>query len=55
MTNKNSLVNYRFEIHNLLKRRSRFIDARSYNSFERNVFKAQRQNLENIQLVLKGI
>ena len=55
MTSKNSLVNYRFEIYDLLKRRSRFVDARSYNSFERNVFKAQRKNLENIQLVLKGI
>ena len=55
MTSKNTLVNYRLDVFNLLKRRSRFIDPRSYNSFERDVFKVQRKNLENIRLVLKGL
>ena len=55
MTSKNALVNYRLDVFNLLKRRSRFIDPRSYNSFERDVFKVQRKNLENIRLVLKGL
>ncbi len=51
MTSKNTLVNYRLDVFNLLKRRSRFIDPRSYNSFERDVFKVQRKNLENIRIV----
>ena len=55
MTSKNTLVNYRLDVFNLLKRRSRFIDPRSYNAFERDVFKVQRKNLENIRLVLKGL
>lgn len=55
MTSKNTLVNYRLDVFNLLKRRSRFIDPRSYNAFERDVFKVQRKNLENVRLVLKGL
>jgi len=55
MNNKNSLTNFRMEVFDLLKRRSRYIDPRSYNGFERNVFKVQRKNLDNIKLVLKGI
>jgi len=55
MNNKNSLANFRNEVNDLLKRRSRFVDPRSYNGFERNVFKQQRKNLENLKLVLKGI
>ena len=55
MNDKNSLINFRMEVFNLLKRRSRFVDPRSYNGFERNVFKQQRKNLENLKLVLKGI
>ena len=55
MSNKNGLANFRIEVNALLKRRSRFVDPRSYNGFERNVFKQQRKNLENLKLVLKGI
>ena len=55
MNNKNSLTNFRIEVFDLLKRLSRYIDPRSYNGFERNVFKVQRKNLDNIKLVLKGI
>ena len=55
MTSKNTLVNYRIDVFNLLKRRSQFIDSRSYNSFQRDIFKVQRKNLENIRLVLKGL
>ena len=55
MTSKNTLVNYRLDVFNLLKRRSRFIDPRSYNSFERDIFKVQKKNLENVRLVLKGL
>ena len=55
MTSKNTLVNYRIDVFNLIKRRSQFIDSRSYNSFQRDIFKVQRKNLENIRLVLKGL
>ena len=55
MSIKNTLTNFRIEVNALLKRRSRFVDPRSYNGFERNVFKQQRKNLENLKLVLKGI
>ena len=55
MNNKNSLINYRKEVFDLLKRRSRFVDPRSYDGFERNVFKQQKKNLDNLKLVLKGI
>jgi len=55
MTSKKTLVNDRFEVFNLLKRRSRYIDARSYDPFIRDVFKVQRKNLDNIRLVLKAL
>ena len=55
MSNKNTLTNFRIEVNALLKRRSRFVDPRSFNGFERNVFTQQRKNLENLKLVLKGI
>ena len=55
MSNKNGLANFRIEVNALLKRRSRFVDPRSFNGFERNVFTQQRKNLENLKLVLKGI
>ena len=55
MSNKNSLINFQIEVNALLKRRSRFVDPRSYYGFERNVFKKRRKYLENLKLVLKGI
>ena len=55
MSNKNGLANFRNEVNTLLDRRSRFVDPRSYNGFERNVFTQQRKNLEKLKFVLKGI
>ena len=51
MSNKNSLASFRMEVFKLLERRAHLIDPRSYKSFERNIFKVQRKNLENIRLV----
>ena len=55
MNNKNSLKNFRMEVYELLKKRSRYIDSRSYNGFKRDIFKVQTKNLEKIKQVLKGI
>ena len=53
---KNSLVkNIRNEVFNLLQRRSRYIDPRSYNSIERDIFTVQQKKLADIKLVLKNI
>jgi len=55
MPAKNSLVMLRNNILKLLERRRRYIDVRSYNSFERHIFTVQRKKLDNIKLVLKNI
>lgn len=50
-----SLMQYRKKVLDLLEKRSKFVDARSYNSFKDSIFTFQKKKLDDLYLTLKKI
>ena len=53
---KNSgLKEFRDDLYKLLKKRSRFVDSRSYDFYKRTIYTAQKKRLDEIYTTLKNV
>lgn len=52
---KKGLSDYRMKVFNLLQKRSKFVDARSYNFYVNKIFSAQKKKLDDIYTALKAV
>ena len=55
MSTKKDLFSYRMKVFNLLDKRAKYVDARSYNFFKNKIFSAQKAKLEDIYSTLKNV
>jgi hypothetical protein len=53
--NKNGLKTFRNELQQLLKKRSKYIDSRSYNFYENSIASAQKKKLDEYYTILKNV
>ena len=55
MSTKKDLFSYRMKVFNLLDKRAKYVDARSYNFFKNKILSAQKAKLEDIYSTLKNV